>query len=402
MSKVFFTDTRARPDRNLLNKVEGLLERMKLGTTVRKADLVAIKLHFGELGNCAFLRPVFFRPIVEKLKSIGAQPFLTDTNTLYKGSRSNAVNHLDTAMHNGFNYASVGCPIIIADGLRGANGVKVKVPGDVLKEVSIAREIAEADSMIVVTHFKLHELSGFGGALKNIGMGGASREGKLVQHSTLAPQVNTEKCKGCKICFDYCPSGAISLKEKKARINSDGPARRNLSSEHGEREGEAHTALPGEGATRAPMVEGRTCIGCGECIAICPEGAIEIQWTDDADLFQKKMVEHAYGALQGKKKTIFLNFVIDVSPACDCYPCNDAPIVRDVGILASFDPVSIDAAGADLVNNEESLPGTVIKQTLKRGMDKFRGVYPSVDWNVQLDHAEKLGMGERKYMLVKV
>ena len=407
MSKVFFTDTRARPDRNLLNKVEGLLERMKLGTTVKKAELVAIKLHFGELGNCAFLRPVFLRPIVEKLKSIGAQPFLTDTNTLYKGSRSNAVNHLDTAMHNGFDYASVGCPIIIADGLRGANGVKVKVPGEVLKEVSIAKEIAEADSMIAVTHFKLHELSGFGGALKNIGMGGASREGKLVQHSTLAPQVNIEKCKGCKTCFDYCPSGAISLKEKKAAINSYGPARRNLSSEHGEpgtrlRVREAPAALLTEGATRVPVVEGRICIGCGECIAICPQGAIEIQWTDDADLFQKKMVEHAYGALQGKKKTIFLNFVIDVSPACDCYPCNDAPIVRDVGILASFDPVSIDAASADLVNNEESLPGTVIKQTLKRGQDKFRGVYPSVDWNVQLDHAERLGLGERKYMLVKV
>ena len=376
MSKVFFTDMRARPDRNLLNKVEGLLERMKIGKSIKKDDLVAIKLHFGELGNCAFLRPVFLRTIVEMVKRVGAQPFLTDTNTLYRGSRSNAVSHLGTAMHNGFDYTCVGCPVIIADGLRGANGVKVKVPGEVLKEVSVAREIADADSMIVVTHFKLHELSGFGGALKNIGMGGASRDGKLVQHSTLAPQVNIEKCKGCKICFDYCPAQAISLKEKKATINSD--------------------------ATRVPTVEGRTCIGCGQCIAICPEGAVEIEWTGDADLFQKKMVEHAHGVLQGKKKTIFLNFIIDVSPACDCYPCNDAPIVRDVGILASFDPVSIDAASADFVNNEESLPGTVIKHSLKKGQDKFRAVYPSVDWNVQLNHAEKLGLGERSYMLVKV
>jgi uncharacterized protein len=407
MSKVFFTDMRARPDRNLLNKVEGLLERMKIGKSIKKDDLVAIKLHFGELGNCAFLRPVFLRTIVEMVKRVGAQPFLTDTNTLYRGSRSNAVSHLGTAMHNGFDYACVGCPVIIADGLRGANGVKVKVPGEVLKEVSIAREIADADSMIVVTHFKLHELSGFGGALKNIGMGGASRDGKLVQHSTLAPQVNIEKCKGCKICFDYCPAQAISLKQKRATINSSGLASGNLSSEHGEpgtrlRVGEAPAAAPREGATRVSMVEGRTCIGCGECIAICPEGAIEIQWTDDADLFQKKMVEHAYGVLQGKKKTIFLNFIIDVSPACDCYPCNDAPIVRDVGILASFDPVSIDAASAGFVNNEESLPGTVIKHSLKKGQDKFRAVYPSVDWNIQLDHAEKLGLGERSYMLVKV
>lgn len=358
---------RARPDRNLLDKVEGLLERMKVAKSVRKNDLVAVKLHFGELGNCAFLRPVFLRIIVEKLKNVGAQPFLTDTNTLYKGSRTNAVSHLDTAVQNGFDYACVRCPIIIADGLRGADGVKIKVPGEVLKEVSIAREIAEADSIMAVTHFKLHELSGFGGALKNIGMGCASREGKLVQHSTLAPQVNIEKCKGCKICFDYCPSNAISLNDHKRAT-----------------------------------VEGRDCIGCGECIAVCPEGAIEVQWTDDADLFQKKMVEHAYGVLRGKKHTIFLNFIMDVSPACDCYPSNDAPIVRDVGILASFDPVSIDAASADLVNNEESLPGTAIKQIAGKGEDKFRAVYPSVDWNVQLDHAERLGLGERKYMLVKV
>ncbi len=367
MSKVFFTDMRARPDRSLLDKVEGLLERMKISASVRTNHLVAIKLHFGELGNCAFLRPVFLRKIAEKVKSAGGQPFLTDTNTLYKGSRSNAVGHLDTAVHNGFDYGSVGCPIIIADGLRGTNGVKVQVPGEVLKEVSIARELLESDSMVVVTHFKLHELSGFGGALKNLGMGGASREGKLVQHSTLAPEVKLEKCKGCKICFDYCPAQAITMNEKKKAT-----------------------------------VEGRSCIGCGQCIAMCPEGAIEIEWTGDPDLFQKKMVEYACGVLKGKKKTIFLNFVIDVSPACDCYPCNDAPIVRDVGILASHDPVSIDAASADLVNNEESMPGTAIKHSLGRGKDKFRAVYPHVDWNVQLDHAEKLGLGEREYMLVKV
>jgi uncharacterized Fe-S center protein len=366
MSKVFFTDMRARPDRNLLNKIDGLLDRMKIGKTIKKNHLVALKLHFGELGNCAFLSPVFLKTIVTKVKSVGGQPFLTDTNTLYKGSRNNAVSHIDTAMHNGFAYACVGCPVIIADGLRGANGVKVKVPGEVLKEVSIAREIAEADSMIVVTHFKFHELSGFGGALKNIGMGGAAREGKLVQHSTVAPVVNCASCKGCAVCVNYCPVSAISLRQKKAFIEED------------------------------------ACIGCGECIALCPEGAVEIQWNDDGTLFQKKMVEHAFGALAGKENTIFLNFIMHVSPACDCYPCNDAPVVKDIGILASFDPVSIDAACADLVNNEESIPGTAIKRPLKKGQDKFRAVYPSIDWNIQLNHAQRLGMGERKYMLVKV
>jgi uncharacterized protein len=366
MSKVFFTDMRARPDRSLLNKIETLLDRMKISKGIKKNDLVAVKLHFGEHGNCAFLRPVFVRTIVNKIRGVGGQPFLTDTNTLYKGSRTHSVAHLATAVENGFDYACIGCPIIIADGLRGANGVKVKIPGEVLDEVSIAKEIVEADRMIVVTHFKFHELTGFGGALKNLGMGCASREGKLVQHSGLAPAVNHATCKACRLCVTYCPVNAISLKEKKAFIDQ------------------------------------QTCIGCGECIAVCPEGAIDVQWTDDVDTLQKKMVEHACGALAHKKNTVYLNFVLDVSPACDCYPCNDTPVVPDIGILASLDPVAIDAASADLVNSMESIPGTAIKHRLKKGDDKFRAVYPNVDWNVQLDHAQKLGLGERAYTLVKV
>lgn len=366
MSKVFFTDMRARPDRSLPNKIETLLDRMKINKGIRKNELVAIKLHFGERGNCAFLRPVFIRPIVNRIQGAGGLPFLTDTNTLYKGSRTNSVVHLVTAVQNGFDYSCIGCPIIIADGLRGANGVKVKISGDLLQEVSIAREIVEADRLIVVTHFKFHELSGFGGALKNVGMGCASREGKLVQHSGLAPTVKRETCKACRVCLNHCPVDAISLSEKKAFIDQRG------------------------------------CIGCGECIAVCPEGAVDAQWIDDTDAFQKKMVEHACGALANKKETIYLNFVVDVSPGCDCYPCNDAPVVPDIGILASFDPVAIDAASVDLVNRGESLPGTAIKHRLKTGEDKFRAVYPTVDWNVQLDHAQKLGLGERAYTLVKV
>jgi uncharacterized Fe-S center protein len=261
----------------------------------------------------------------------------------------------------------IGCPIIIADGLRGSNGVKIPIGGEVLDQVNIAKEIADADALIVVTHFKGHELSGFGGALKNMGMGCATREGKLVQHSTVGPKINVERCKGCSLCLDYCPANAISVKNKRA------------------------------------VIEGHSCIGCGECTVICPQGAIEIQWNEDQDKFQKKMVEHAAGTLKDKEdKAVFLNFLMQVSPCCDCYPHNDAPIVRDIGILASLDPVAIDAASVDLVNAEESMPGTAIKHKLKAGDDKFRALYPSIDWNVQLDHAEKLKMGERKYQLVKV
>lgn len=367
MSKVFFTDLRTNPKRNLLNKIEDLLNRTKINKKINKNDIVAIKIHFGEQGNTAYLRPVFLRTIAEKVKSAGGKPFLTDTNTLYTGSRSDAINHITTAIHNGFDYACVDCPIIIADGLRGASGEKVSINGEILKEVSIAREVVEADAMIVVTHFKAHELSGFGGTIKNMGMGCAAREGKLVQHSNVAPKINVNTCKGCKTCLEYCPAEAISMSSKKAFINPE------------------------------------KCIGCGECIIICPFHAIEIQWNESSDIFQKKMVEYACGALKGKeRKAIYINFVMQVSPACDCYPNSDAPIVRDIGILASTDPVAIDTASCDLVNNEKSIPNTAIKKTLKKGDDKWRAIYPTIDWNIQLDHAEKLGLGERKYILVKI
>lgn len=366
MGKVYFTDLRTTPNRNVLDKVVDLMNRVKIDTRIKKNDLVAVKVHFGELGNTAYLRPVFLRSIVRRLKDAGGKPFLTDTNTLYTGSRSDTVSHLTTAIHNGFDYSCVECPLVIADGLRGTSSSRIAIAGEVLKEAHIAKEIAEADALVAVTHFKAHELSGFGGTLKNLGMGCATREGKLVQHSTVSPKVNRDTCKGCKLCQSYCPAGAITVASKKACI-------------------------------------GEKCIGCGECILICPFQAIEIQWNESPDIFQKKMMEYAAGALKGKaKKSLFINFVMQVSPACDCYPHSDAPIVRDIGILASDDPVAIDAASCDMVNNEVSLPGTAIKHTLAKGEDKWRALYPEIDWNIQLDHAEKMGLGTRKYQLVKI
>jgi len=367
MSNVYFTDLRTSPNRNLFQKLDDLLNRVKISTIIKKDSIIAIKLHFGERGNTAYIRPVFLRIVVNKVKAIGAKPFLTDTTTLYKGSRSDAVSHLTTAILNGFDYAIVDCPIIIADGLHGSHGSKVTINGDILKTVTIAKDIVDADCLIVVTHFKAHELSGFGGALKNVGMGCATKEGKLVQHSMVAPRVNEKNCKGCKLCTGYCPAGAISVTDKKAFIND------------------------------------KKCIGCGECIMICPSRAIEIQFIQPQDVFQKTMVEHAFGALKGKeKKSLFINFLMQISPACDCYPHNDAPIVQDIGILASTDPVSIDAASCDLVNNEPSLTRTAIKKALKGGEDKWKALFPSIDWNIQLTHAEKLGMGERTYTIIKI
>lgn len=367
MSTVYFTNLRTTPNRSLLDKIEDLLNRTKVNTIIKKNDLVAIKLHFGEHGNTAYLRPLFLRTIVKKIRKLDCKPFLTDTNTLYSGSRSDAVSHYNTAIEHGFGYSSVGCPLIIAGGLKGQSGVKIPINGEVLGEVIVAREIVDADCIIAVSHFKAHELSGFGGALKNVGMGCATREGKLVQHSSVSPEVNSETCKGCKLCTGYCSVNAISMKMKKAYIDAE------------------------------------ICIGCGECILICPHKAIDIQWNEPADLFQKKMVEYAAGALQSKKKkSLFMNFLVQISPACDCYPNSDAPIVRDIGILASTDPVAIDAASCNLVNNEESIPHTALKRVLKQGEDKWRALFPTIDWQYQLEHAEKMGLGTRTYTLVKI
>jgi uncharacterized Fe-S center protein len=366
-AKVYFADLRTKVSRNLLDKVGELLDAVELSKRIKGKGTVAIKLHFGERGNTAYVRPVFLRRIVERVRELGGRPFLTDTNTLYGGTRSNAVAHLTTAVENGFAFSAVGAPIIIADGLMGNASVRVPIDGKAFQEVSIAHEIFYADSLIGVTHFKGHELSGFGGALKNIGMGCASREGKLSQHSTLGPKVKRKECVGCGTCIEWCAYGAPEMRDKKAYINPD------------------------------------KCVECGECIAICPEGAIQIQWNEAAPAFQRKMVEYALGALKNKgKRAAFVSFITQVSPYCDCYGHSDAPIVGDVGILASDDPVAIDQAAVDLVNAQ---PGSAISpytQGLPAGADKFRAVHREVDWEVQLAYAAEMGLGRREYDLVSI
>jgi hypothetical protein len=362
-SDVYFSDMRATPRENLLNKIQRLLDKVELDGRIKPRDLVAIKLHFGEKGNTSFVRPPFCREIVERVKSLGGRPFLTDANTLYVGTRSNSVSHLVTAIENGFSYSVVGAPIIIAGGLRGSLYREIPIPGNLLRSVFVAADIVDADALIGVTHFKGHELSGFGGAIKNIGMGCAARKGKLAQHSSLAPRVKARRCKGCGGCMAYCAQKAISVVKSKA------------------------------------IIDAHKCIGCGECIIVCPEKAIEIQWNEPPDTFQKKMVEYALGALHGKQgKAVFLSFLTQISPACDCYGYCDAPIVRDIGILASTDPVAVDQASVDLVNQESPLAGSCIGGSCDT--DKFKALYPRIDWDVQLRYGEELGIGTRKYQLI--
>jgi uncharacterized Fe-S center protein len=362
--------------KTILDKLNILLDRTDLKGKIREKDLVAIKLHFGEAGNTGFVRPIFLRRVVERVKEYKGRPFLTDTNTLYRGMRQEAISHLTTAYQHGFAYSVIDAPILIADGLRGNSAVNIRIDKPLFKTVSIARDIHMADVLIGVTHFKGHELSGFGGTLKNLGMGCASREGKLSQHSNISPQVKEKTCNGCKRCLTTCAYDAILMKSPKGDVE------------------------------KKPMVasiDPKKCVGCGECILTCTTGAVQIQWNETIPLFQKKMVEYAYGAVHKKKgKALYLNFLTQVSPACDCYGYSDTPIVNDVGILASEDPVAIDQASVDLVNQQSGNPVSKLPKNWETGEDKFRALYPEVDWSIQLSYGEEIGLGIRSYDLIKV
>jgi hypothetical protein len=358
---------RASAKENLLAKVVRLADMLDLKQIVPPRGLVAIKLHFGEKGNTAYIRPTFVRQIVDRVKALGAFPFLTDANTLYAGTRADSVSHLHTAVENGFAFSVVNAPLIIADGLRGASYTAVKIGQELVKTAYVGTEIAEADGLISLAHFKGHELSGFGGTIKNLGMGCAARRGKMVQHADLSPKITRKKCVGCGECVEHCAQSAISLREGKAGIDP------------------------------------KKCVGCGECILICGNKAIDVQWNSDIALFQKKMVEYTLAVLKGKKgKVAFLNFLTQISPACDCYGHSDAPIVHDLGIMASLDPVAIDQASVDMVNRQKGLESSSLPANKNPGGDKFRAIYPKVDWTIQLEHAEKIGLGSREYELINL
>lgn len=365
-SNVYFADTRARrKSDNMVIKVGKLLKASGLDGVFEKGDFVAIKTHFGEPGNTTFIRPQFLGKIVDVIARKGGRPFLTDANTLYVGQRSNAVDHATTAVRHGFTFPVVNAPVIIADGLKGKDQVEVKVSLKHCKTAKIASAASQADSIIGVAHFKGHGTTGFGGALKNIGMGFGSRAGKLDMHCDVHPSVKGEKCETCGLCVKNCPSGAIRLKKK-------------------------------------AVIDEKLCIGCGECYVYCPNRAIDPGGYVGKNVLQEKIVEYCYGVLKDKKgKVGFVNFVLEVTPDCDCPPWSDKPIVPDIGILASKDIVAIDQASADLVNKESGIKDTRLEENLAPGTDKFKALH-KVDWEVQLAYAEKLGLGNRDYGLIRI
>jgi len=329
-----------------------LLKKSGLFSFIRKDERVAIKMHFGEEGNTGYVKPGYVRVAIEGIKEKGARPFLSDTNTLYRGKRMNCRDHLQLAFEHGFSEKACGAPVVITDDSRAGNVSDVRINGQFIQTAKVAKLFLDADTIVGIAHFKGHMMTGFGGALKNLGMGCASRQGKLAQHSDISPFIRSEICCSCEECINVCPSQAIRVIEKKAYIDSE------------------------------------ACIGCATCIAVCHTNAVEVKWEAGGENIQEKMVEYAQAVLGGKKdRGAFLNFALKITKECDCLAKDDPRIAPDVGIFASDDPVSIDKASFDMV----------IKAC---GKDIFKEAHPHRDGLKQLHYAQKLGLGNLDYELL--
>ena len=367
-SKVYFADLRADVHENLQQKLTRLMKTAGMGDIDFRDKFVAIKLHFGEPGNLAFLRPNWARTVADFVKERGGKPFLTDCNTLYVGGRKNALDHMDSAMLNGFNPMTTGCQIIIGDGLKGSDEVEVPVVGgEYVKNAKIGRAVMDADVFISLTHFKGHEEAGFGGCLKNIGMGCGSRAGKMEQHNAGKPHVAQKHCIGCGQCRKICAHGAPIIENGKAHIDHD------------------------------------KCVGCGRCIAVCPKNAVQINWDETTINLNRKIAEYTKAVVDGRP-CFHISLVIDVSPTCDCRPENDMAIVPNVGMFASFDPVALDMACVDAVNAQTPLRGSAADDAHAKAHvhDHFQRLHPDTNWRSCLEHGEKIGIGTREYELIKI
>ncbi len=361
-SKVYFTSLKTSAGRNLPGKMEALVKKAGLLSLDLEKKFAAVKVNFGEPGNLSYLRPNYVARMVSLLQGARAFTFVTDSNTLYKGGRSNLVDHLASASANGFNMLTLGCSVVIADGLKGTDFREIEINMKHCRTAKIGSAIADADIIISMNHFKGHDLTGFGGALKNIGMGSGSVGGKLEMHSGNKPEINRKNCTACGMCVKNC----------------------------------AHDAVHIDGDRKA-VIDYEKCVGCGQCIAVCYYDSAQAVWGATDTL--EKIAEYAFAVLRGKTG-FHVNFVMDVSPNCDCWDFNDYPIVPDIGMLASSDPVALDRASVDLVTEAPVNTGSVIGSMDAAGQDKFGLLYPGTDWRHCLDYAESIGLGTQDYEMI--
>ncbi len=373
-AKVFYTDFRTTAfGESMPAKLKRLARRAGMADIDMDGKFVAIKMHFGELGNVSYLRPNYAKAIVDLVKELGGKPFLTDCNTMYPGFRKNALEHLECAWENGFTPLSAGCPVIIADGLKGTDDIAVPVEGgQYTKEALIGRAIMDADIFISLTHFKGHEMTGFGGTIKNIGMGCGSRAGKKDQHSAGKATIYEDKCRGCRRCQKECANGGLVF----------------------------------DGVKRKMQVDESHCVGCGRCLGACNFDAIDFVQDQALSILNAKMAEYTKAVVSGRE-CFHISLIMDVSPYCDCHAENDAPILPDIGMFASTDPLALDQACVDACLAAEPLRNSVLGDHLHDEHfhphhDHFKNTTPESEWETQLTHAEKIGLGTRRYELVFV
>ncbi|MCD4655023.1 DUF362 domain-containing protein [bacterium] len=366
-SKVFFISSRAKVHYSPADRFKTLIEKIGLGV-FKEGACVALKIHFGEDGSTGYIHPTYVRVIADMLRTRKCLPFLTDTNTLYRGPRANGVSHLELAIKNGFGFSVTQTPIVIADGIK-SHAVAVLPSGpEHFDTVRVGRAIVESDAMISLNHFKGHLVTSFGGAIKNLSMGCASRATKQRMHADMNPVlIREEQCTGCGQCVLICPVDAIKVVDGTALFDHD------------------------------------KCIGCSECLACCPVNAIKVQWSGTSTSVQEKMAEVALSVIRHfRTKMVHFNFLLNITPDCDCLKWTDNPVVQDIGILASRDPVALDQASLDLVNKVPGLPDSRLENSDCKGQDKFMLIHEGVDPTAQLKYGEKIGLGSRDYELIKV
>ena len=372
-SKVYFTDFRTKYDgESMPQKLKRLIKEAGIANIDMENKFVAIKMHFGELGNISYLRPNYAKAVVDVVKELGGKPYLTDCNTLYVGSRKDGIEHLYCAWENGFTPLTVGCPVVIGDGVRGTDDIDVDVNGEYTKKAKIGRAVMDADVFISLTHFKGHESTGFGGTLKNIGMGCGSRAGKADMHNHGTPTINEDKCRGCKRCQKECANNGLIFNEE----------------------------------TKKMSVDTNNCLGCGRCLGACNFDAIKFKSDNAVSVLNAKIAEYTKAVVDGRD-SFHISLIVDVSPYCDCHSENDAPILPNIGMFASFDPIALDQACVDACLKAKPIEDSLLGDNMKKEgfvdhHDHFKNTTPESDWQNQLAHGEKIGLGTREYELIKL